>query len=209
MLVTTYAAFDRYHHEDAAPWERVALLRARPVFVASWPGGAGGSGAATSRRCWRRSPTSARSTSSSCAASCAACAGASRRSAPAPGDGALHLRFSPGGLTDLEFLVALRAAAPGPRPIPSCAPPSPFVALSRLVEQGELPEGEALLDDYRFLQRASLRLRLLRDRPDDQLEPSDEARLARSLGLSREALLEELATRMARIRRAAAGVAPL
>jgi glutamate-ammonia-ligase adenylyltransferase len=37
LLVTSYASFDRYHHEDAAPWERVALLRARPVFVSAAP----------------------------------------------------------------------------------------------------------------------------------------------------------------------------
>ena len=76
----------------------------------------------------------------------------------------------------------------------------PYLALSTLVERGLVPEGEALLDDYRFLQRASLRLRLLRDEPDDRLDPRDHAPLARSLGLSQEALLEELRTRMARIR---------
>lgn len=77
----------------------------------------------------------------------------------------------------------------------------PYLALQTLAGRGLLEEGEALLDDYRFLQRASLRLRLLRDEPDDRLAPHDHAPLARSLGLSPEALLEELTARMTRVRR--------
>ena len=42
LLVTTYASFDRYHHQDAAPWERVALLRARVRLELGRGGGAGG-----------------------------------------------------------------------------------------------------------------------------------------------------------------------
>jgi glutamine synthetase adenylyltransferase len=79
---------------------------------------------------------------------------------------------------------------------------SPYEALTRLGEQGLLPEGEALLDDYRFLQRASLRLRLLRDQPDDRLAPADRPLLARSLGLPEPVLAEEIEARMARVRRA-------
>ena len=62
-----------------------------------------------------------------------------------------------------------------------------------------MPEGEALLDDYRFLQRASLRLRLLRDEPDDRLDPGDRppGPLA---GPVRGGLLDELHARMTRVR---------
>ena len=63
-----------------------------------------------------------------------------------------------------------------------------------------MPGGEALLDDYRFLQHACLRLRLLRDQPDDHLDPADHARLARSLGLTPAAFMEELTARMTRVR---------
>jgi hypothetical protein len=70
------------------------------------------------------------------------------------------------------------------------------------VERGLLAGGEALLEDYRFLQRACLRLRLLRDQPDDRLAPGDRPLLARSLGLSEEAFSAELGTRMSRVRAA-------
>ena len=72
----------------------------------------------------------------------------------------------------------------------------------RLGRQGQLPEGEALVDDYRFLQRASLRLRLLRDQPDDRLPAQDRPLLARSLGLSEAEFTEELEARTTRVRRA-------
>ena len=45
---------------------------------------------------------------------------------------------------------------------------SPFAALVRLAARGELDP--AVLEDYRFLQRASLRLRLLRERPEDRYQ---------------------------------------
>ena len=80
--------------------------------------------------------------------------------------------------------------------------PSPFQALVRLCRTGRLPEGEALVDDYRFLQRASLRLRLLRDQPDDRLPDHDRPLLARSLGLSEAEFTEELQARTTRVRRA-------
>ncbi len=80
--------------------------------------------------------------------------------------------------------------------------PSPFQALVRLVGKSKLPEGEALIDDYRFLQGASLRLRLLRDQPDDRLPDRDRPLLARSLGLGEPAFTEELHARTTRVRRA-------
>jgi hypothetical protein len=50
------------------------------------------------------------------------------------------------------------------------------------------------------LQRVSLRLRLLRDRPDDRLMPEDRPALARSLGLSAGELDAELETRRTQVR---------
>jgi len=57
-----------------------------------------------------------------------------------------------------------------------------------------------VLEHYRLLARASLRLRLLRDRADDRLAEGDEQPLARSLGLHQAGLMSELASRMAEIR---------
>jgi glutamine synthetase adenylyltransferase len=110
----------------------------------------------------------------------------------------VHLRFSPGGLTDLEFMVAFEQLRRGDRTLRMT---SPFAALEALVNKGEVPEGAALLEDYRFLQRAALRLRLLRDRGDDHLAFSERLRLARSLGLSDWEFSTDLQQRMDRVRR--------
>jgi hypothetical protein len=59
-----------------------------------------------------------------------------------------------------------------------------------------------LLDHYRFLARACLRLRLLRDYANDRLAPDDELPLARSLGLHRARLGSEISSRMADVRAA-------
>jgi hypothetical protein len=57
-----------------------------------------------------------------------------------------------------------------------------------------------VLDDYRFLQRAGLRLRLIRDQHDDRLHIEDRSPLARSLDLSEAQLGYELSNRMERVR---------
>jgi glutamate-ammonia-ligase adenylyltransferase len=200
LLVTTYAAFDRYHHEDAAPWERVALLRSRPVFRASFAAGVPDAGfprlleETTYERpvdatALRRDLLHMRKRIED------------ERAGADVGDGGVHLRFSPGGLTDLEFIAAF-AQLGGGRQDPGVRTPAPYAALAELHARGALPEGEPLLEDYRFLQRAALRLRLLHDRPDDRMTPADRPRLARALALSEAALVAELAARRARVRRA-------
>jgi glutamate-ammonia-ligase adenylyltransferase len=195
MLVTSYTGFDEYHQDEAAPWERVALLRARPVY--GWPSGPGDpvadfapllesiayrplDGSALHRDLLHMR---------------------ARIEAERAGEsgGAVHLRFSAGGLTDLEFLAAWRQLREGGSD-PGLRTTSPYEALAHLAGRGELPPG--LLDDYRFLQRASLRLRLLRDRPDDRLLPPDRPALARSLELGEDELARELDLRRARVRAA-------
>jgi len=109
--------------------------------------------------------------------------------------GSRHLRFDPGGIMDVEFLVALgqlqNAADPGVRVTTTA------VALARLVALGW---PESLLDDYAALRRATLRLRLLLDRPEDVVSPRDLPMLARSLGTSPDALAADLDARLARVR---------
>ena len=77
-----------------------------------------------------------------------------------------------------------------------------LTAITRLSARGVLGTDPVLPVDYRFLQRASLRLRLLRDRADDWLAPGDLLLLARSLDLGEAQLSEHLKMRMARVRRA-------
>jgi glutamate-ammonia-ligase adenylyltransferase len=194
MLVTSYAAFDRYHHEEAAPWERVALLRARPVVA--WPAG-------------REDPLPSFAPlleeiayrpvdEAALRAELVRMRGRIEAERSGAGD-VVHLRFSAGGLTDLEFLAAWEQLRGG-RGDPALRTASPFAALAHLAGRGTLEP--ALLEDYRFLQRASLRLRLLRDRPEDRLSAEDRPALARSLGLSPTELDAELDARRAQVRAA-------
>jgi glutamine synthetase adenylyltransferase len=115
------------------------------------------------------------------------------------GKGPLHLRFSPGGLTDLDFMAAWGQLRNGMEDggLRTTNPPK---ALTRMSERGEIDP--SLLDHYRFLARVSLRLRLLRDNAEDRLVEDDELPLARSLGLTRPQLMAELARRMAEVRAA-------
>jgi glutamate-ammonia-ligase adenylyltransferase len=193
MLVTSYAAFDQYHHEQAAPWERVALLRARPVVA--WPAG-------------REDPLPRFAPlleeiayrpvdEAALRAELLRMRARIEAERSGRGQGEVHLRFSAGGLTDLEFLSAWGQLRQG-RDDPALRTASPYAALARLAARGELEP--AVLDDYRFLQRASLRLRLLRERAEDRLTPEDRPALARSLGLSPLELDAELEARRAQVR---------
>jgi glutamate-ammonia-ligase adenylyltransferase len=199
MLVTTYGAFDRYHQEDAAPWERVALLRARPVFTSRWTTSAAEPdfGRLLDEIAYERpiDPARLRENMIHMRARIE-----TERAVSREHPDVVHLRFSPGGLTDLEFLAALGQLEHGAADR-AVRTTSPYEALVRLTARGYLAE-PSLLEDYRFLQRTSLRMRLLRDRSDDRLLPDDRPALARGLGLAEDALVAELQTRMARVRAA-------
>ena len=200
LLVTSYAAFDRYHHEEAAPWERVALLRARPVFVADFGAAAGAAqiGPLLDEATYER-PLDLEALRAELLRMRARIE-AERVPAQAEGGTGVHLRFSPGGLTDLEFLAAFEQLRRGTT-ARFWRTPAPKEALAIFAREARSGDGAVLLEDHHFLQRASLRLRLLRDLPDDHLPESDVPRLARSLGMEAGAFAAELGTRMARVRR--------
>jgi glutamate-ammonia-ligase adenylyltransferase len=192
LLVTSYRAFEEYHATQAAPWERVALLRGRPACVL--PGKESRASIAFAER------LSAITYDHDLPAEVLRAELTRMRKLierERAGRGALHLRFSAGGLTDLDFLAAWAQLRNG-RTDPQLRTTSPIAALQRLGERGELDPQR--LDDYRFLARTTLRLRLLRDNADDRLFPGDELPLARSLGLGRPQLMAELRRRMADVR---------
>jgi glutamate-ammonia-ligase adenylyltransferase len=192
LLVTTYQAFEDYHHESAAPWERMALLRARPAFVLPGAGAPSGFDERLERIAYQTPPNEDSLRTDLLHLR-------QRIESERAGDlsESLHLRFAPGGLTDLEFLAAWGQLRHGEID-PALRTTHPPAALQRMVERGELVAG--VLDDYRFLQRAGLRLRLLRDQHDDRLQSEDRSSLARSLGMSEGQLSHQLGTRMARVR---------
>jgi len=190
LLVTSWSSFQRYHHDEAAGWERVALLRARIVF----------SDEDAALRAQREATLGAIAFDRPFDAAkfiadlrrVRARVETERGRVPA---GSRHLRFDPGGIMDIEFLVALgqleHAADPGVRVTTTAA------SLARLVALGW---PETLADDYAALRRATLRLRLLLDRPEDVVSPRDLPMLARSLGTSPDALGADLDARMGRVR---------
>ena len=192
LLVTSYRAFEEYHHERAAPWERVALLRGRPACVLPGEGPRPPSDFALRLAALTYEPGIPETLLRGELLRMRKLIEQERA-----GDGPLHLRFSPGGLTDLEFVAAWGQLRHGDSD-PDLRTTNPFAALGRLVARGELDP--SVLEHYRFLARACLRLRLLRDYADDRIAESDEQPLARSLGLGRPQLRSELASRMHAVR---------
>jgi glutamate-ammonia-ligase adenylyltransferase len=190
LLVTSWSSFERYHRDEAAGWERVALLRARVVFSNEEAPLRAQREAELTGFAFDRPFDPKRFIADLRAVR--ARVETERGRVPA---GSRHLRFDPGGIMDVEFLVALgqlqHAADPGVRVTTTSA------ALERLVALGW---PESLPDDYAALRRATLRLRLLLDRPEDVVSPRDLPMLARSLGTSPDGLGADLDERMARVR---------
>lgn len=192
LLVTSYDSFDAYHEDQAAPWERAALLRSRPVYST----GTASFAARLERTTYGHAvdETTLRSELLRIRGRII-----SERADDRPG--ALHVRLSAGGLTDLEFVAAYGQLLHGGAE-PTVRTTNPHDALAALIDRGLVPVPTAVLEDYRFLQRVSLRLRLLRDQADDRLQPEDRAALARTLDRTQAAFDEELAARMSRVRQA-------
>jgi glutamate-ammonia-ligase adenylyltransferase len=190
LLVTSWASFERYHREESAAWERVALLRARIVWTDE---------PAAARDARGRALTSLAFDlpvdDESFRAELRRVRGRVERERGKVPEGSRHLQFDPGGIMDVELLVALgqlRHAAD-----PEIRTTSTAAVLDRLVALGW---PVALRDDYAALRRAALRLRLLIDRPQAVVSPRDLPALARSLGTTPTLLAAELDERMARMR---------
>jgi glutamate-ammonia-ligase adenylyltransferase len=190
LLVTSWSSFERYHRDEAAGWERVALLRARVVFSDEDAELRAQRAAKLAEIAFDRPFDPKRFVAD--LRRVRARVETERGRVPA---GSRHLRFDPGGIMDVEFLVALgqlqHAADPRVRVTTTAA------ALAGLVALGW---PESLVDDYAALRRATLRLRLLLDRPEDVVSPRDLPMLARSLATSADALGADLDDRMARVR---------
>jgi glutamate-ammonia-ligase adenylyltransferase len=193
LLVTSHAAFERYHKEDAASWERVALLRARVVFSTADSAERGAFEAALEQMTFYRPFELA-----AFVADMRVVRGkveAERGKVP---DGSRHLRFDPGGIMDVEFLTALGQLAHGAGD-PALRTTETNAVLARLIERGA---PESLMADYALMRTLAMRMRLLRDRPEDVIGPSEVAPLARSLERDFSRLGQELDAAMQRVRAA-------
>ncbi|HZL21393.1 MAG TPA: hypothetical protein VFG23_26905 [Polyangia bacterium] len=190
LLATSWASFERYHRDDAAAWERVALLRARIVWS-----GDGAETRADRERTLAALAFDRAFDDEGFRAELRAVRGRVERERGRVPPGSRHLHFDPGGLMDVELLVALgqlrHGADAGLRTTHT------LTALARLVALGW---PSSLLDDYAALRRTALRLRLLLDRPQAVVSPRDLPALARSLATTPAALAADLDQRMARVR---------
>jgi glutamate-ammonia-ligase adenylyltransferase len=191
MLVTSEAAFERYHQTDAASWERVALLRARVVFTTA---------EAADRAAFERTLGAIAYDRPFDAARFGTELGQVRARVEAERGrvlpGSRHLRFDPGGVMDLEFLAAFGQLAYGTTD-PALRTTETNRALARLIELGW---PATLEEDYALLRTLAMRMRLLRDRPEDVISPPDLVPLARTLELDPARLSETLDQTMKRVR---------
>ena len=177
MLVVSVAAFDRYHEGRAAPWERQALVRARPVagdpelsaHVASrFAHHAFGAGPIPNdevARMRRRIETEL----------------AFER------PDRYHPKLGWGGLVDAEFVVQslqIRHGAERPDAVRS---PNTLAALSALRAGGHLSvaDAEGLEEGYRFFRSVEQALALLDETHEPALFPGSRVadRVARRIGL--------------------------
>jgi [glutamine synthetase] adenylyltransferase / [glutamine synthetase]-adenylyl-L-tyrosine phosphorylase len=190
LLVTSWASFERYHREESAAWERVALLRARVVW----------SDETAAARAGRERALAALAfdlpfDDVGFRADLRRVRGRVERERGKVPAGSRHLHFDPGGIMDVELLVALGQLRHAQDP--EVRTTSTADVLERLIALGW---PAALRDDYQVLRRAALRLRLLLDRPQAVISPRDLPALARSLGTMPAALGADLDARMARVR---------
>lgn len=191
MLVTSYPAFERYHMRDAAGWERVALLRARIVYTGETAAAAAGVESLLARITYERPVDEEKFRSD--------LRGVRERvekERVRARHGARHLRFDPGGIMDVEFLVALGQLRLG-RDDPALRTTSTLAALTRLVALGWPP---SLLEDYQFLRLLALRMRLLRDRSEEVIGATELTPLARTFERDPASLAAEIDRRMSRVR---------
>jgi glutamate-ammonia-ligase adenylyltransferase len=194
LLVTSTGAFARYHEREAAGWERVALLRARVVYSTETPARRAELERQLVALAFDRPFDEPRFRVE--LRDMRARIERERGRGPLP-EGSRHVRFDPGGLMDVEFMIALgqlRHAAD-----PAVRTTAPAAVIERLVALGW---PATLRHDYAWLRRIVMRLRLLQDRPQDVVSPRDLAPLARTFDVTPETLAGLLDAAMTRVRAA-------
>ena len=117
--------------------------------------------------------------------------------------GRFHVKFGRGGLVDVEFITQALQMVHGARH-PGVRRANTLSAIRGIAAAGLLPaECATLAEQYRFLRRVSLGLRLFGTRPADTLELAgpNPARVAKTLDYpSRKEFLEDYRRRTAWVR---------
>jgi glutamate-ammonia-ligase adenylyltransferase len=192
-LARSLEAYRSYYEQRAAPWERLALIRARPVAgdekvmsafadlisIHAYPERINSDMVRSIRHIKAR---------------------VEKERLPRGEDSEFHLKLGRGSLSDIEFLAQLWQLRLGHRH-PELQTSSTLAALGALGGVGVLSEGEAehLAATYRLCTKLRNRLFLQTARPHDSLPIDDElARLAQSLGYENRADLREEYRRMTR-----------
>ncbi|MDZ7679454.1 MAG: bifunctional [glutamine synthetase] adenylyltransferase/[glutamine synthetase]-adenylyl-L-tyrosine phosphorylase [Acidimicrobiales bacterium] len=191
-LARSLSGFDAYWQRWSAPWERLAMVRARPV--AGDPGVADAWAELLDQHLWG-SPVSEHELREIRMVK----ARMESERIPAGEDPRFHLKLGRGALADIELCVQLlqlqhRVRAHGTE-----------TGIEALEADGVLPPDDAaiLLESYEFCERVRNRWHLLRNGPGDSLPPDPDAlrHLARSLDTSPTRLRDEYlrVTRRARV----------
>jgi glutamate-ammonia-ligase adenylyltransferase len=187
-------SYRRYYEEWVAPWELLALVKARQ---------AGGDSSLLGDYFEMLEPVIWKETLTREVVNeiRAIKARVESERIPASEDPDFHLKLGPGGLSDVEFATQLLQLRHGGS-MPELRVTGTFEALSALREAGLLSHGDydSLHDAYLFCTRVRLRLHLQSGRPSDSLPMVQDAsaRLASSLGLDRTSELRELYRRYTR-----------
>jgi glutamate-ammonia-ligase adenylyltransferase len=118
--------------------------------------------------------------------------------------GRFHVKFGRGGLVDVEFITQALQMQHGAR-YPGLRRANTLHAIREIAAVGLLPAAhcDTLAEQYRFLRRVSLGLRLFGTRPSDTLELAgpNPARLAKTLDYpSRKEFLEDYRRRTTWVR---------
>jgi glutamate-ammonia-ligase adenylyltransferase len=176
-LAHSLETLDRYLRDEAALWERQALVRARPIL---------GDGRLARRfMALRRARVFDPGLSDGERAEIHHVRMRMEQELGREGPGRIHLKFGRGGLVDVEFLVQVLQLTHGARR-GALRSPSTRRALAALGAAGLVREGLAgeLLEAYEFLRRLLRSLRLGQTRPPDCLPTTGHvlARLAREAG---------------------------
>jgi glutamate-ammonia-ligase adenylyltransferase len=187
-------SYRRYYQEWVAPWELLALVKARPA--AGDPDLLEDYFQMIEPVLWRQALTR-----EMVAEIRAIKARVESERIPAHEDPDFHLKLGPGGLSDVEFATQLMQLRHGGA-IPELRVSGTFPALAALGDTGLITSSQYrdLHDAYLFCTRVRLRLHMQSGRPSDSLPMVQEAtsRLAASLGFERSGEMREQYMRVTR-----------